>query len=102
MKILLESGGPTVTLSIAVEDYLSHPPAKWRMVHANAVTIELQALAVEAISIEGWSIDNRITCEIKRMPDGKLSVNGQGKQIRFNVLCGWIRIAHVLPYLHEK
>jgi hypothetical protein len=76
-------------MSIEVREYPANPPAKRRMQQDNAVTIELQAMAVEHIDLRGWNVENRVATSIDRIATGKLRNSGGIMRIRGEAALTW-------------
>jgi hypothetical protein len=98
MSIELLEDGPTVRLNLDLHDYPLRPPARWSRINANAVTMVLELLAVSEISINGWSSDNVISCELRRLGEAGLKVILIGTNVRGEVNCLAARVAHVTGY----
>ncbi|MBY0503852.1 MAG: immunity 50 family protein [Bryobacteraceae bacterium] len=96
--LLLEHEGPTVTMVVQLRDYPASPPAKWRLQDNNAVTMDLQALGVEQITLSGWSTENQVSILIERAAGGQLRLRARGTTTDVEILCGWLRIIAVTPY----
>jgi hypothetical protein len=96
-KLLLDRDGPTATITIQIKEYPTNPPVKWRVRQYNAVTIELQAMAIEDIRILGWTTENQVSISIKRLPEGGLWFQAVGSS-EVELHCGWLRVIGVTPY----
>jgi hypothetical protein len=99
-KLLLDRDGPTVTMMIQIREYPANPPAKWRGERHNAVMIELQAMGVGQIELLGWTVDNRLSLAIRRLPEGNLRIVAVGTSVKVELDCGWLRVVGVTPYRH--
>jgi hypothetical protein len=96
--LLLDHNGPAVTMTIQVRDYPVNPPVKWRIQQYNTVTIEVQGVGLEQITMAGWAVDNLVSMVINRLPEGKLSLHATGQATEIEMRCGWLRILGVKPY----
>lgn len=97
-RLLVDRDGPTATVSILAREYPEEPPARWRMQGHNAVMIELQAVSVDHIQLEGWTTENLVSISINRLPDGNLNLHAFGTTTDIELRCGWLRIVGVTPY----
>ena len=99
MKLELSEDGPTLNLSLALNDYPQHPPTRWRRERNNAVSIQLQCLDVISLSLNRLSGDSDVSCEIDRGEASSLRICITGSAINVLVVCNFIKINHVTPYL---
>jgi Immunity protein 50 len=97
-KLLVDRDGPTARMSIQAREYPEEPPARWRMQGDNAVIIELEAMGVDHIKLEGWDTENLVSISINRLPDGKLNLHAFGTTTDIEPRCGWLRVVGVKPY----
>lgn len=100
-KLVLDQNGPTVTLGVTLRDYPSNPPAKWRSAGYDSVTIELQALAVSHVRLEGWTTDNEVSILIERRSEDTINIKVVGRMIAAEIACGWLRVSGLTPYKIE-
>jgi len=94
----IDRDGPTVELKIALSEYPKAPPARWRMIEANAVVMTLQLMAVAQIEIQGWSTTNRADIEIARSGEGHLQVVAAGVSFKMMARFGFLRIVGLSAY----
>jgi Immunity protein 50 len=94
----IDRDGPTAELTIALDDFPSSPPLRWRTQQANRVTIALQLLAVRDVDVKGWSSTNRATIEISRVNAEQLEFVAKGATLAIRTTFGFLRIAGISPY----
>jgi hypothetical protein len=99
MKAELSEDGPTLNLSLALNDYPRNPPARWKREANNAVSIQLQCMGLVSLSFSRHSGDSRVSCEIGKSEGGSLQIRITGGATEALVQCDFIRINHVTPYL---
>lgn len=96
--ITMNRDGPTVTLNIALNETPSTSSAKWQKIGANAVTLDLQLLAVETLSVDGWSSDTNVKLKIDQSDDGKIRVLALGTRIKLDCTCRFIKVHSITGY----
>src|SRR5437016_2870185 len=73
-SVLIDREGPTITVEIALNEAPSKPSPRWERINANAVTLKLQMLGVESVTLEGWATDNKATIDIHPGSSTKIEV----------------------------
>jgi hypothetical protein len=94
----IDRGGPTAELTIALNEYPSSPPLKWRTQQANRVTMTLQLLALGDIDFRGWSTSNRAEIQINKVNAEQLEFVAKGANLAIRATFGFLRIAGFSPY----
>ncbi len=95
----LDRDGPTVDLSVALNEYPAHIPTKWRSLEADAVVLVLQLMALESLHIEGWSTTNRANISIVRRSGSQLELLATADAFRMSCIFGFLRVAGISPYV---
>jgi len=90
--------GPTVELAIALNEYPSSPPLRWRTYGANAVVMTLQVTDLEHIELQGWSTTNKVEIRITRQDEARLELVAEGGDFKMRAIFGFLRIAGFSPY----
>ena len=80
----LSEDGPTLKLSLALNDYPSHPPIRWKRETSNAVVIQLQCMGITDLSLNRRAGDSRVSCDISRDESGNPQIRLSG-----NLLPHW-------------
>lgn len=99
MRLELSEDGPTLNLSLALNDYPSNPPVRWKRGSNDSVTIQLQCLDLVNLSLSRSSGDSVISCKIGRGKAASVQIFITGKAIEASIQCNFVRINHVAPYL---
>ena len=100
-KAELSEGGPTLNLSLALNDYPANPPIRRKREANNAVSIQLQCMGLVGLSLSRLSGDSTVSCEISKGESVPLQIRIKGTATEALVQCGFIRISHVTPYLKD-
>jgi hypothetical protein len=100
-KAELSEDGPTLNLSLALNDYPANPPSRWKREANNAVSIQLQCMDLIGLTLSRLSGDSRVTCEISKGECVPLQISIKGAATEALVQCSFIRINHVTPYLKD-
>ena len=98
LSIKIDRDGPTAGLVIALSEYPSSPPERWRAARADAVTVDLQLMAVDSIEIRGWSTTNVVDLSIQRRDESHLELLARSDKFEMKSLFGFLRITHIAPY----
>jgi hypothetical protein len=98
----LDRSGPTLTLSVLLREYPTRPPARWLRSGFNAAAIRLQILGVEALTLDGWSTENRVAITVERSPKGLLLLLATGPMLNLSCSCGWLRVDGVSAYRRQE
>jgi len=96
--IVLDEGGPTVSLSIVLNEFPTDPPPRWKRDLANAVVLDVELLGVQSVTISGWTILNVASFRLEREQSGTIVVQAMGTDFNLRCSCGWIRVNRVSPY----
>jgi len=94
----IDRDGPAAELTIALNEYPSSPPLKWRTQQANAVTMTLQLLALGDVEVKGWSTTNRAEMQIARVNAEQLEIVAKGTNFTIRATFGFLRIIGFSPY----
>jgi hypothetical protein len=97
----LSEDGPTLYLTLALNDYPANPPGRWKRGTSNAVSIQLQCLGLISLSLNRLSGDSTISCEIGKVADDALQIQIAGCATNGLVHCSFIRINHITPYFRD-
>lgn len=93
--------GPTLYLSLEIDDYPSKPPIRWKRVPGNTVEIQFQCLGVQSVSMSMSSEFGKVSCVMSEAEGGLVEIHITGSTTTALVRCGFIRINHVTPYLKD-
>ena len=96
-SVTMDREGPTVVLTIALKEVPSKSSPKWQRMGMNAVTLSLQLLAVENLSLEGWATHIIVKVDITRERNNGLRIWAVGPSIRLTCLCRFIRVRGITP-----
>jgi len=102
VRVVLERDGPTVEIDAALNQRPDKISKRLQSAGANAVTLRLQLLGVESVSLEGWETENRATVEIRPGVSSRIGVSVAGPHIRLSCNCSWVRIAGLTAYRRES
>jgi hypothetical protein len=102
LRVVLERDGPTVVVEVALNEAPSRLSPRFEKTGANAVTLRLQLLGVESLSIEGWGSENRARIDVQPGVGAKIAVTIIGDSSLLNCNCTWLRVAGVTPYRRES
>jgi len=94
----IDRDGPTAELTIALNEYPSSPPLRWRTEQANRVIMTLQLLALGDIDVKGWSTTNRAEIQITRINAEKLEFAANGANLTVRATFSFLRIAGLSAY----
>ena len=100
MSIKIDCDGPTVDLRLGLREYPKSPPVRWKQLHANAVVLDLQLMAIVSIKLDGWSTTNNATVSIQRA-GARLEVRVTGPTLELRCNCGYVRISGISGYRQE-
>jgi hypothetical protein len=98
VSVLISRDGPTVEVHLALDETPNRLSARLKTIHANAVTLKLQLLEVDELTLEGWATENRASIDIAANDAKNIEVSIKGSTMRFRCHCRWIRIDGVTPY----
>lgn len=92
--------GPTLTLRVDMPTYPQVPPWEWVDAGMDTVQCQLQFLAVERLSLEGWSPP--VVGDIEMTPLGRerrmrVSIGGRGTALRFDCAES-VRVGHISAF----
>ena len=102
VSVSMDRDGPTVVLAVALHESPSKPSPRWQRTGANAVTLNLQMFAVEAVKMEGWSTDNKVKLTIVRESPDQMKVTAVGPRVQMSWYCRFIRVHGLTPYRRES
>ena len=97
----LNRDGPTLTLSILLREYPTHPPARWQREGSNAAALRLQMIGVESLTFEGWTTENRATITLERAPEDLLLLLAIGATLKLSCSGGWLHVKGVTAYQRQ-
>jgi hypothetical protein len=97
-KVELSEDGPTLNLSLALNEYPAKPPVRWKREVNNAVLIQFQCMDLVGLSLKRLPGDSRVSCEISKGDSGPLQIRIIGSATEATIQCSFIRINHVTPY----
>jgi len=102
VALRIDRDGPTITVDIALSEQPSKLSPRWERISANAVTLTLQLLGVETVSLDGWATENQATIDINPGSSTKIEVQITGATTQFRCRCQWLRIAGLTGYRRES
>lgn len=102
MKVELFEDGPTLNISIVLNQYPDKPPLRWARIGANAVALVLQLMGVSHLSLDGWSTENTVACRLSRRNGYAYEVSVDGPTLKLSAVCQAARITHIEGYKQEK
>lgn len=101
MKLELIEEGPTLSVKLGLDEYPSTPPVRWRSKRYNAVSLELQFMAVRSLRIEGILNNESVALSLQPIEDAMLEIEITGNALSIHVVCQFARISHISPYLKQ-
>lgn len=101
MRIKIDRDGPTIELTLGLNEYPTSKPARWKQSDANAATLNLQLVGVTSIEHVGWSTTNNAAVNMQRIDSG-LEVTAIGLTLRLRCHCSHARIAGISAYHREQ
>lgn len=93
----LDRDGPTARLSLGLANPPEQLPPRWSRFQVNAVAMELELLALEEISLSGWTTHPVVGLSIERL-DERLHVSTVSPDVQLTLVCRWIRLKRIEPY----
>lgn len=97
-EITFAEGGPTISLSVELNEFPADPPQRWKKDLANAVVLKVQLLGIQSIEVSGWTTENIVSFRFERQQLGTITVQAIGLDFTLRCSCSWIRIDKVCPY----
>jgi hypothetical protein len=99
----MDSGdcGSCLRLKLALHCARTKPPAAWKRINADSVSIELQCFGLQELSVTMQPGDSTVTCDITQDTAGNRVLRVVGRSIDLLIRCGFLRINHILPYTAE-
>jgi Immunity protein 50 len=101
MRVIIEREGPTVEINTTLNEPPTRLSKRLDRSGANAVTVKLQFLGVQSLSLHGWASENRANVEIRPGISAKIGVNVTGTTMRLSCECAALRVAGLTAYQRE-
>jgi len=101
VSLVVDRDGPSVSLHLAINETPTKFPARLKKQNPNAISLRLQLLGVETLTLEGWATDNPAKVNIEAGVKTKVAVHINGPTMQLNCSCQWIRIEGITAYRRE-
>ena len=100
--ISMDENGPTVTLHFNPQKAPDKQSPRWKRAGVNAVTIMLQLMAVEQLTVENWPSETSVDIELSRDNGNKLHLSIADETMKLNCSCLFIRISGIAGFQMNK
>ena len=102
MAVNIDRDGPTVILTIGLNEMPPQIPSKWKTENANALIIKLQLLAVAGLSVDRWSTVNVVDIVLRRENPEYIVFKAEGATTSVECEARFVRILSLSPYQREQ
>ncbi len=97
-KILLDRDGPVVAIRIDLTEFPKKPPEKWIKSGFNTVQIELRAIDIELLKIEGLETNMICDLSLSKVDDScKLVIDNPNFKV--NIKAKFLSLSYISAYV---
>lgn len=100
-EIVFNRDGPTISITLNLNEYPINPPQKWVDQKFNTVQIKIALIDIEEVELSGWISTTYIACIDINKIDGKITLNLTGGDLNLSIKARFIDVSSISAYMKK-